>query len=230
MKLRTVIIDDEDLAIDLLQLFIQKYDGFEVMKAFTSPKSALDFLIEAQPDVVFLDIQMAELNGLNLIKALSYQPIIVLVTAYSEYAQQAFDLDVVDYLLKPYTEERFEKSIEKVQQFARYKLLQQPPEEEAVIYIKHNGLLKAIPLKELLFIEGLKQYVRFVTPTAKYIVLRSLKELETELENRHFRRIHKSYLVNFTHPVSLKGNTLQLFHHKLPIGRSYKKNINTPND
>jgi len=229
MKLRTVFIDDEDLAIDLLHHFIHKYADFEVIKSFTSPKSALDFLMEEQPDVVFLDIQMAELNGLNLIKALSYKPIIVLVTAYSEFAQQAFDLDVVDYLLKPYTEERFEKSIEKILQFARYKSVELPP-KEAVIYVKHNGLLQAIPIHELLFVEGLKQYVRIVTPTAKYITLRSLKELETELITYNFKRIHKSFLVNFNQPISIKGNTIQLFNHKLPIGRSYKKNTAISNN
>lgn len=223
MILKTVIVDDEDLAIDLLRHFINSQPEFQLLETFTSSKNALEYIKKHQPDVLFLDIQMPQLNGLSLIEGLNYSPIVVLVTAYAEYAQKAFELDVVDYLLKPYTKERFDKSVDKIRQFSNFKLNINKEIENDCLFVKHNGLLKKINYSDIIFIEGLKQYVKIVTKEGKYITLNSMKSLEKQLLNANFKRVHKSYIVNFNTAFSITGNTIKIDTLKIPIGRSYKE-------
>lgn len=223
MILKTVIVDDEDLAIDLLRHFINSQPEFQLLETFTCSKHALEYIKKHQPDVLFLDIQMPQLNGLNLIEALNYSPIVVLVTAYAEYAQKAFELDVVDYLLKPYTKERFDKSVDKVRQFSNFKLNINKEIENDCLFVKHNGLLKKIKYSDIIFIEGLKQYVKIVTKEGKYITLNTMKGLEEQLLKANFKRVHKSYIVNFNATLSITGNTIKIDSFKIPIGRNYKE-------
>lgn len=223
MILKTVIVDDEDLAIDLLRHFINSQPEFQLLETFTGSKNALEYIKKHQPDVLFLDIQMPQLNGLNLIEALNYSPIIVLVTAYAEYAQKAYELDVVDYLLKPYTKARFDKSVDKIRQFSNFKLNFNKKIENVFLFVKHNGLLKKINYSDIIFIEGLKQYVKIVTKEGKYITLNSMKSLEEQLQKFNFKRIHKSYIANFNIALSITGNTIKIDSFKIPIGRSYKE-------
>lgn len=225
MNLRTVIVDDEDLAIDLLCHFFKSQTEFELLKTFTNSKNALSFINEHQPEVLFLDIQMPLLNGIHLIENLNYSPITVLVTAYSEFAQKAYDLEVVDYLLKPYTKDRFLKSLEKIKQYSNFKLNNQNKIENNCFFVKHNGLQKKINFNEILFIEGLKQYVRIITKNDKYILLGSMKNFEDQLQNHLFIRIHKSYIVNLKKVNALIGNSIKIENFKLPVGRNYKSNL-----
>lgn len=225
MILKTVIVDDEDLAIDLLRHFINSQPELQLLETFTSSKYAFEYIKKHQPDVLFLDIQMPQLNGLNLIEGLNYSPIIVLVTAYAEYAQKAYELDVVDYLLKPYTRERFNKSIDKIRQFSKFKLNVNKEIENDCLFVKHNGLLKKINYYDIIYIEGLKQYVRIVTKDEKYITLNSMKSLEDLLIKNNFKRVHKSYIVNFNLKHTLTSSLIKIDAHKIPIGRSYKPTI-----
>lgn len=225
MKLRAVIIDDEDLAIDLLAHFLKLYSNLELLKTFTNPKNGLEYINQLQPEVLFIDIQMPQLNGIKLIEGLNYSPIVVLVTAYSEHASKAYELDVVDYLLKPYTKDRFIKSLDKIMQFSKFKYNSTNQIENHCIYLKQNGLQKKVNYSDILFVEGLKQYVRIVTNEGKYITLNSMKSLEDLLNKYQFIRVHKSYIVNMAKVNGLTANTIKLENFELPIGRSYKVNL-----
>lgn len=225
MNLTTVIVDDEDLAIDLLQHFIHFEPEFKVLETFTDATQALEYLKKNQPEVIFLDIQMPQLNGLDLIESLNYSPIIVLITAYAEYAQKAYELDVIDYLLKPYDKSRFEKTIGKIKRFAHFKSNITQEIKNNCLFVKHHGLLKEIEYSEIIFIEGLKQYVKIVTPQGKYITLSSMKNLEVLLQPFNFKRVHKSYIVNFNHALSKTGNFITIDSFEIPIGRVYKTTL-----
>jgi DNA-binding LytR/AlgR family response regulator len=225
MILKTVIVDDEDLAIDLLRHFISTTTDLELKATFTSAKDALEYINLQKPDVLFLDIQMPELNGLNLIQALNYSPIVVLVTAYAEFAQEAYELDVVDYLLKPYNKTRFEKAINKIKQFADFKLNADNLVEDGYMYIKHNGLLKKINYTDIIYIEGLKQYIKIVTKEKKFVTLNSMKGIEEQLSKYNFKRVHKSFIVNFNFEISISSNIANIESFKIPIGRSFRANL-----
>lgn len=219
MKLNAVIVDDEILAIDLVKHFIEKSGKpVKVQATFGSPVKALEYIRSHQPELLLLDIQMPGINGLKVIRNLDYNPIVVLVTAYSNYAHEAFDLDVVDYLLKPYTYERFCHSLEKALDFYRYRR----QNSDNALNIKHEGLLKNIAFRDILFVEGLKQYVKIVLHDQFYILHDRMKNLQKKLEKTHFLRVHKSYIVN-TNEISRKSrNMLHIGKYKIPVGRKYR--------
>ncbi len=222
MSIRCIVVDDEDLAVDLLQHFLSLENDFELIGSFTSPEKASAFIAIEKPDLIFADIQMPQLSGLNLIRKLDYKPILVLVTAYAEYAQQAFDLDVVDYLLKPYSQQRFKKTLEK----AKYYLSKKEQGEQLAISketisIKHNGLFKEIIISDILYVEAMKQYIKIQTKTAKYIHLESLSRFHEKLPP-HFLRVHKSFVVNKTYVEKFQKGHLFLNGFTIPVARGFK--------
>lgn len=223
MKWRCIIADDEDLALDLLRHFMAQEATVELIGAFSSATEALQCINREQPELVFLDIQMPERNGLELIGALSYHPVVVLVTAYSAFAGKAFDLDVADYLLKPYTQERFRKALHKATELAGIRFSSAPVLEQPLL-LRRKGLLEKVLPADILFIEGLKQYVKIVTTHHTYIHHATLKELETQLPNQ-FLRIHKSYIVNRNRLEAFKNNQLTIGAHSIPVGRSFRDRL-----
>jgi DNA-binding LytR/AlgR family response regulator len=218
--MNVALVDDEYLALQLLEKFIQELrpDWNIVVKLSSAPK-ALDLLKGESVDILFLDIQMPGLLGTELLAALGPQPpITVFTTAYAEHASTAFDLNAVDYLLKPFAFERFEQAIHKIE--AQLKLRKVPQ-----LSIKVDGKLLKIDVDNILYIEGLKEYVRIYSANDNWITLASLQKLEEELASSGFMRVHKSYIVRMEAVTALQGYHLQLGEKEIPISRSKKELI-----
>lgn len=228
--IRTLLVDDEYLALNLLETFIKDVPGLEVVGKLKSAMAALDLLNSQPVDLLFLDIQMPTLSGVNLLKTLKNPPVTIFTTAYSEYAIQAFDLNVVDYLVKPFPFERFLQAVNKAKEQLR---LRQPASPIAAainannhfITAKVDGKIVKLYYDDILFVEGLKEYVRFICKSGKYVTLESLKNLEEQLPADRFLRVHKSYIVSKEKVQSVLGNMLEIMSNKIPISRGKREEV-----
>lgn len=230
--IKVLLVDDEYLALDLLENFVKEVPDLEMVAKVKSPMAAIDILNMEEIDLLFLDIQMPTLSGINLLKTLKKKPVTIFTTAYSEHAVEAFGLNAIDYLLKPFALERFLQAVNKAKSQLR-NVDGKPPEspnesseiKEEFIAIKADAKLIKVFYKDILFVEGLKEYVRIVTTEDRHVTLMSLKELMETLPSDTFLRSHKSYIVNKTMVKSLEGNQLHLREHRIPISRDKKAAI-----
>lgn len=227
-KIRTLLVDDEYLALNLLETFIGKVPDMEVAGKAKSPVKAFEILSRQEVDLLFLDIQMPVLSGNQLLRSLNSPPLAIFTTAYSDYAVEAFGLNAVDYLLKPFSFERFLQAVRK----AREQLAQRsgarfilPQHSRDFFSIKADGKVAKVHFEDILFIEGLKEYVRIVCRDARHVTLESLKNLEEILPAGHFLRVHKSYIVAKNKVQALNGNMLEVGPHKIPISRSKREEV-----
>ncbi|MBK8704286.1 MAG: response regulator transcription factor [Saprospiraceae bacterium] len=225
--IRTLLVDDEYLALNLLEEFLKHLPDIEVVGKAKSAMAALDILHRTPVDLLFLDIQMPTLSGVNMLKTLQHPPVVVFTTAYADYAVQAFDLNAVDYLLKPFSFERFLQAVNKAKEHIRQSATgsRQLEDERDTLVIKVDGKLVKLHLADILFVEGLKEYVRFVCTNGKYVTLESLKNLEETLPAHAFVRVHKSYIVACNKVQSLLGNMLEIGSHRIPISREKKDEV-----
>lgn len=215
MKTRCLIVDDEHFALALLENFIRKTPGLELVAACKSPIRAVEILQSETVDLLFLDIQMPILSGLNLLRSISNKPVTVFTTAYAQHAHEAFDLDAVDYLLKPYAYERFEHALQKARatlELRRMKAGASQP--DGFLTVKADRKWIKIAMSDIQYVEGWKEYVKIFTSTNKIITLESLNNLEQTLPAAHFLRVHKSFIVARSQVRQLDGDELLL--HKLP--------------
>ena len=227
MNLRCLIVEDEPLARNLLADYVKKVSYLELTAACSNPLSALEILRNHPIDLMFLDIQMPEITGISLLKSLQKKPLVILTTAYSEYALESYDLDVVDYLLKPITFDRFLKAVDKASQRI---MPQSSPIDQQIaekqgefVFVKDGTKLVKINYDDILFVEGLKDYVTIVTKTQKEISLQRLKTLETQLPTDQFFRIHHSYIISLKAVDAIHRGEVQIGQHMIPISESYKK-------
>jgi two-component system, LytTR family, response regulator LytT len=217
--MRILLVDDEFLALNLLEEYASRIPGLQVVNKVKSGIQALEILEKEPIDVLFLDIQMPMLSGVNLLRALPKKPITIFTTAYSEYAVEAFDLNVVDYLLKPYSFERFIQAVNKAKEAIA------PPPPLDFIVVKVDGRLQKIQLSELLYVEGLKEYVKLVSATKQYVTFERLKNIADMLPEQDFLRVHKSYIVAKHAVHAVEGNLLDLGKVKIPISREKKEEV-----
>jgi DNA-binding LytR/AlgR family response regulator len=234
MKLTCLIVEDEPMARKLLTQYVEKVPGLELLTALASPLAALDFLKDNQPDVLFLDVQMPEITGIGLLKILKKKPIVVLTTAYSEYAIEGYELDVTDYLLKPITFERFLKCVEKVSQVAGAGLPHPapltstapaaPPSDATpeYLFVKDGTKSVRVNLADVQYIEGLKDYVRIHTPTKKITTLQSLKKLTAFLPSEEFVRVHHSYIVAMKGVEEVHRDEVLIAGDLVPVSDTYR--------
>lgn len=231
-----LIVDDEEPARNLIEHYIDKLPHLEVVGKCRNPIEALQYLQNNRVDLIFLDIQMPELTGIEFLKTLSVKPLVIFTTAYKEYALESYELDVVDYLLKPFRFERFLQAINKAG-----KLLEpqdkvsdipvnpttQPTEntEKDYVLVKSEFKVFRIFYSDILYIESMKEYVAFYTEGQRLLSLNSLKKLEQELPSDQFIRIHKSYIAPIHRITALEGNMVHIANKKLPIGASYKEEV-----
>lgn len=228
MKVQCLIVDDEPPARELLTSYIEKIDDLEIQGQCSNALEAFAFIQKHPVHILFLDIQMPRMNGLELIKSLQSRPRIILTTAYREFAVEGFELDVLDYLVKPISFERFLKSISKYHQ---YNILKQPAAnenneeafEKAYMYFKVNKDLVKIFLKEIIYIESIKDYVKIVTAGRSVITYQRIGYMEEKLPENKFVRIHKSYIVSVDKIVSYNNDQVHVQSFSLPIGRNYKQ-------
>jgi DNA-binding LytR/AlgR family response regulator len=228
MKTKCLIVDDEPLARELIRDYVAKLENFEVVAECGDAMKALNTLRTKQVDLVFLDIQMPQINGIEFLKTLKHPPRVILTTAFHEYALDGFELDVVDYLLKPITFERFLKSVNRFYQMNQdgIQLIGNHGEgkssDHTFIYLKENKKVVKVYLSDIKYIEGLSEYVQIYTDKRKVIVKASLAQMEETLPAAQFLRIHKSYIVSVNRIEAFTAHTVEIQNKELPIGRSYK--------
>ena len=226
MSIRCHIIEDEPMASKLLQLYVGKLPGLELIAVSDNPLHALESLKTNTVDLLFLDIRMPEMTGLSLLEVLQHRPLAILTTAFSEFALESYELDVVDYLKKPITFERFVKAVGKAEQRLQ---LSEPAKERSsgadYIFVKEGTRFVKVNIAEILFIEGLKNYVAIHTVTQKIVSLQRLKALEEQLPADKFIRVHNSYIIAKGAISSVKENEICVGAAKFPIGETYLRSF-----
>ena len=224
MKIKCVIIDDEPLAIKVIENHLKEFQNFEVIGTFNNPITPLSLLENGEADVLFLDINMPKMNGLDFAKTLNTKTNVVITTAYREYAVESYDLNVLDYLVKPIPFNRFLKTINKItQKVYQQKGIQKEEDtsNESFIFLKVDKKLVKIKFDAILYIESLKDYIKVRTTTENYLVHKSLTSITEELPDTNFIRIHRSYTIAIDKVKSLEGNLLEIGIARIPIGRKY---------
>ena len=227
MNITCLIVEDEPLARHLLTEYVSKVPYLNLVKACSSALEAMEVLRTNPVDLLFLDVQMPELTGIAFLKSLQKKPLVILTTAYSEYALEGYELDITDYLLKPITFERFLKAVDKVNQ--RMSGVQPVVVEKTIesapnfIFVKDGTKLVKIRWDDILYVEGLKDYVTIHTRTQKVISLQRLKVLEEQLPADKFIRVHNSFIVALDAIDSVHKDKIQIGQASVPIGDTYKK-------
>lgn len=223
--IKCIVIDDELLARKLLESYINKMPNLELIGLFKGATEAIDTLEKEQVDLLFLDIQMPDLNGVDFLKSLEIKPLTIFTTAYSEYAIEAYNLNVLDYLLKPISFERFVQSVNKATNQIEILKEHKKKDNKDYIVLKSTYRLHKVNYAEILFVEGLKEYVAFHLKEGEQIItLESLKNLDNNLPN-NFMRIHRSYIINKDYVKSLYGNMVEIENRKIDIGKTYKEKV-----
>ena len=227
MKIKCVLIDDEPLAVKVLQNYFTNFTDFEVVGSFNNSLEALDFINNNTIDAVFLDINMPMMTGFELISLIENKTKVIITTAFREFAAESYDLDVLDYLVKPIPLPRFIKCINKITTEFNLKnnIKVETTKGDSHIFIKVDKKMMKINIEEILFVEGMKEYIKVVTPDKTYITHKSLTSLSEELPADRFLRIHKSYVIALNKVKSIEGNRIQIQSYTIPIGRNYSKEV-----
>jgi DNA-binding LytR/AlgR family response regulator len=221
-KIKCIVVDDEPLAISLLESYVQKVPFLELVFSTENPIEALEFIQNNESDLIFLDIQMPELTGINFMKILGDKQKYILTTAYSEYALEGYEHNIVDYLLKPISFERFYKSALKAQERFAFN----ENKEDSYFFVKSSGQQYRINFDDILYVESIKDYVSIKTSEQEYIVLDTLKSMEQQLPENNFVRNHKSFIINLNHIKTLGSKKIILLSDKeIPIGESFRMNL-----
>ena len=228
MKLRCLLIDDEPPALKVLARYIATIDGLEIAGQCKNAIEALDVLHQKTVDVIFLDIKMPHIIGTDFLKNLSHPPKVIFVTAYREYAVDGFELDAVDYLVKPVSFERFFKAITKLNRLMGRETsaiaAKDAPNAGSFIYLKVDRDMKKIFVNDIAYIESWKDYVKIFLIGGKFfLVKQSISAMENLLSDYKFMRVHRSYMVSFDKISGYNSVSVQLAGHEIPIGRLYKQ-------
>ncbi|WP_294307588.1 LytTR family DNA-binding domain-containing protein [uncultured Chryseobacterium sp.] len=223
-KIKCIVVDDEPLAISLLENYISKVPFLELVFSTENPIEALEYVQKNESDLIFLDIQMPELTGINFMKILGDKKKYILTTAYSEYALEGYEHHVIDYLLKPVPFERFYKSALKAQE----RFMMSENKEDTHFFVKSSGQQHRINFKDILYVESIRDYINIKTAEQEYIVLDTLKSMEQQLPGMSFIRIHKSFIVNLHQINNVAGKKVTLISgNEIPVGESYRMNLLT---
>ncbi len=224
MKINCIIIDDEPLAAEVIATHLSEFSNMELIGTFTNPMLALGVIESGNVDAVFIDINMPKMNGLDFIKSLETTPYFIITTAYREYAVESFDLDLLDYLVKPIPFARFLKSMNKLsQKFLNDKSFDQSSQalEKSFIFLKVDKKLIKIKFEDIFYIESLKDYIKVFTKSGDYLAHKSLSSISEEVPSNQFLRIHRSFTVALDKIEALEGNSVLITGKRIPIGRKY---------
>jgi two-component system LytT family response regulator len=231
--IRCLIVDDEPLALHILEDYLSKIPFLKLVKATTNPIEALTLVQEKLVDLVFLDVQMPELTGIQFLRIANGKAKVILTTAYPQYALEGYELDVIDYLLKPIAFDRFFKSVQKAQavlQPAAAPIQPEPVQQQKqqdllsdFIFVKTEHKIQKVYLNDILFIEGLKDYISIFTPGERIITLQNMKKMEDALPGKHFIRVHKSYIVSINKIDSIERSRIFIGDKIIPVGDTYRE-------
>lgn len=232
--INTLIVDDEPLALDILETYIEQIPNLNLVKRCENALEARDALKEHSIDLMFLDIQMPQITGIDFVKTLANPPLVVFTTAYPNFAIEGFELNALDYLLKPVSFERFNKAVNKAMEkldMHHSKKQTQDTEESAhdYIFVKADKKFVKVKYSEIIYVEGLKDYVIIRTLTGRVITLQTMKSLEDKLPHNMFMRIHRSYIVNIDKINAIVGNMVEVTERnevkQLPVGKNYRDDL-----
>jgi DNA-binding LytR/AlgR family response regulator len=231
MTLNCVAIDDEPLARECIANYVREIDFLQLAGTGSNPVELTRLMDEHKVDLVFLDIQMPVINGIEFLKMMPNPPMVIIVTAYPSYALDGFQLDVLDYLVKPITFNRFFKAVSKAKDY--YLLKSKPVSTENIkvntaddyFFIKCDYKYERIYFSDILFIEAMQNYIAIYTGKGKYITLLSLKNVEQNLDMNSFMRVHKSYIVAVSKIESIENNEIVIKSHRVPLSRNYRDEV-----
>jgi DNA-binding LytR/AlgR family response regulator len=229
MKLKVIIVDDEPMARNFLERYCEKNVNLLMSGTFEDALTALDYLQKNEIDILFLDVEMPNLSGFQLLDQLPYMPKVILTTTKTDYAFNAFEYGVADFLKKPITFNRFQEAITKITVSLTEKNLQPVLKIPAVnleeIFIKADGKLTRLNYKEILYIESLGDYVKYFTATKNYVTLSTLKAVEEKMGSTNFMKVHRSYIVNLQKIKDIQDNSLVIEGKVIPISKSFKSEV-----
>ncbi|WP_422004819.1 LytR/AlgR family response regulator transcription factor [Roseivirga pacifica] len=230
MSVKCLIVDDEPLAREVIASYIERVEGLQLLAEVDNAVKAFDWLKKESIDLIFLDIQMPKLNGIEFLKAMHHTPKVIFTTAYREYAIESYELDVVDYLLKPVSFPRFLMAVNKMMNGQHEDATEELQSDELrtdhpYIFLKADRKMVKIYLKDILYIESLKDYVRINLPEKEVISLQKISYLEQKLPEDCFMRIHRSFIVPIKKIEAFSNNAIEIGGHELPIGRNYKEQV-----
>jgi DNA-binding LytR/AlgR family response regulator len=228
MSLKCIIVDDEPLAIEILESYVSKVEQLQLLSTFRNAISAFTFLQQNSVDLVFLDIQMPKLSGIDFLRTLKQPPKVIFTTAFREYALEGFELEIVDYLLKPIPFDRFLKAVAKV--------LHQPaipvastskhePAPDNYVFFKVDKKMIKTKMADVLYIESIKDYVKVKTSDKEIVTQQKISYLEESLPREQFLRIHRSFIVNLEKIDAYSATDVEIGKHSIPIGRNYKNDV-----
>ena len=222
MDIKCIITDDEPIARKGLRSYIDKTPFLKLIGECEDAIQLNIMLKTAPADLIFLDIEMPNMTGVELLSSLKNPPKVIIVSAYEQYALRGYELDVVDYLLKPVTFERFVKAVNKTHELLDQESTIKP---HKYIFVKSDKQLKKILLIDILFVEGMENYVTIYTTTSKVVVYSTLKQMQESLSNKNFIQIHRSYIVNIENVQAIDGNLLNIGTHKIPVTRNFRDKV-----
>ncbi len=233
MKINCIAIDDEPLALEIIADYCGKVAFLNLMKTFINPVESIEFIRSEKIDLIFLDIQMEELSGIQLLNALKHKPFVIFTTAYDSYAIQGFELDVVDYMLKPISFERFIKGVNKVCERMQMDThtgltgdqVKVKNHEGTFFFVKTETRMERIENQDVLYVEGMGDYWRIVTRTRRIMTLMNAKKLEEVLHEPQFCRVHKSFFVALDKIESIERNRIKIGDKYIPVSETYRKSF-----
>ncbi|NER13696.1 response regulator [Leptobacterium flavescens] len=223
-----VIIDDEPLAIELLETYIEQLPACKLLASFKNAVAASDFIRDHKVDLLFLDIQMPVLSGMDFLRSLSNPPRVIFTTAYRDYAVESYELNVVDYLLKPFTFERFFKAVNKFQEsgeVASTETTEKTGKEPGHIFVRHNKKHLKLNFNEILYLESIKDYIRIHTENKRIVLKDKISGFYEQLPKHIFIRTHRSYVVNREKITAYTMNDVEIGDLEIPIGGLYKDEV-----
>lgn len=221
MIINCIIVEDEPLALKRTKEYVEKIPYLNLVGFFENGFEAIDFLKKQQVDLIFLDIKMDELTGIQLLESLEKKPFVIVTTAYSKYALKGYELSISDYLLKPFTIERFIKAVEKV----AIKFDKSSEDNRDFFFVKTEYRIEKVFFEDILFIEGMRDYRSIQTVTRKILTLQTFTDLEKELPNSKFCRVHKSFIVTLSNVELIERNRIKIRDKMVPISETYKENF-----
>jgi two-component system LytT family response regulator len=227
MKISCIAIDDEPLALSKLNSFIDKVPELKRVRTFDNAIEAIGWLKENHADLIFLDIQMEQLTGIQFLEATGTSSRIIITSAFDQYAIKGFDLNVTDYLLKPFSFQRFLQAVNKVMEYFSHKsfIVEKSADNESFIFVKTEYRLERVDLDNILYIEGMKDYLRIICTDKKIMTLQSFSKIEESLPAKKFCRVHKSFIVAVDKIKSVERGVILIADQRIPVSNTYRENF-----
>lgn len=225
--MRALAIDDEPLALAVIETFVKKTPAIKYFEKISSSVEALKYLENNEVDIIFLDINMPEITGIELAAQIPDSTMIIFTTAYEKYALKGFDLNAIDYLLKPISFDRFSKAITKAESHYSKNIPVASEKRDDFLMIRVDYATVKVSIEDVYYVEGLKDYIKIVTKDKNYVTKSTMKNIELKITDLGFMRVHKSFIINLNKFSSIENNHISIGDKKIPIGSGYRDELNS---